>query len=63
MLLAPSGPPHLVLIDLGVAETLQPQQGGSSEYGAHVEANSTRETESINDIILLKLGSFRKIKK
>jgi len=25
MLLAPSGPPHLVLIDLGVAETLHPQ--------------------------------------
>ena len=32
MLLANSGPPHLVLIDLGVAETLQPQ-GLSAKWG------------------------------
>ena len=31
MLLTPSGPPHLVLIDLGVAETLQSQQGRSAK--------------------------------
>lgn len=33
MLLANSGPPHLVLIDLGVAETLQPQGVGPMPAG------------------------------
>eukprot|EP00913_Durusdinium_trenchii_P022431 g21070.t1 len=55
MLLAPSGPPHLVLIDLGVAETLQPQQGEAGPMPAGTPQTMAPE---VIDCMLGKRASF-----